>query len=150
MQIILLDNVRNLGQLGEMVTVKSGFARNFLIPQGKATSATKANIEKFEARRVELEKVAAQNLEAAQNRAAALAELAVTISARAGDEGKLFGSLGAKDIADAVTNAGIAMAKNEVRLPEGPLRAIGEFTVAVQLPCEVTATVKVIVVPESA
>ena len=150
MQVILLDNVRNLGHLGELVKVKPGFARNFLIPQGKAAPATKANLEKFEERRAELEKLAAANLASAQQRADALANLTVTIAARAGDEGKLFGSLGTRDVADAVTKAGVAIEKSEVRLPEGPLRAIGEFDIAVQLHPEVSGSVKVNVVPEAA
>lgn len=150
MQVILLDNIRNLGHLGDLVKVKPGFARNYLIPQGKAAPATKDNVAKFEARRAELEKIAAANLQDAQQRAEALANITVTIAGRAGDEGKLFGSLGTRDIAEAVTKAGIALEKSEVRLPEGPIRVIGEFDIAVQLHAEVSATVKVIVVPEAA
>lgn len=112
MQIILLDKVANLGGLGDNVTVKSGYARNFLFPQGKAVPATKANIEKFEARRAELEAKLAAGLAAANDRAAKVAELAqVTIASKAGDEGKLFGSVGTRDIADAITEAGVAVTK---------------------------------------
>ncbi len=149
MQVILLDNVRSLGHLGDLVKVKPGFARNFLIPQGKAAPATKDNVAQFEARRAELEKLAAANLQAAQQAAEGLASLTVTMAARAGDEGKLFGSLGARDIADAVTKAGIAVDKSQIRLADGPLRAIGEFNIGVQLHSEVSATVKILVVSEA-
>ena len=123
MEIILLDKIANLGGLGDTVTVKSGFARNFLFPQGKAVPATKANVEKFEARRAELEAKIAEQLAAAQARADKVAELGeVTIAAPAGDEGKLFGSVGTQDIADAITAAGVEVAKAEVKLPTGTLR----------------------------
>lgn len=149
MQVILLDNVRKLGHLGEQVKVKPGYARNYLIPEGKAVLATKDNVEKFETRRAELEKKAAANLSAAQKRAEALAEVSVTVAAKAGDEGKLFGSLGTRDLAEAITQAGVAVEKSEIRLPEGPIRAVGEFEVAVQLHSEVSAIVKIVVVPEA-
>ena len=129
MDVILLERVRNLGNLGDEVSVKNGYGRNFLIPQGKAVRATAANREVFEGRRAELEAQAAAQLKAAQDRAAGLAELAVTIAARASDEGKLFGSVGSREIADAVTEAGQEVSKDEVLLPVGPLRSIGEFTV---------------------
>ena len=126
MEIILLDKIANLGGLGDTVTVKSGFARNFLFPQGKAVPATKANVEKFEARRAELEAKIAEQLAAAQARADKVAELGeVTIAAPAGDEGKLFGSVGTQDIADAITAAGVEVAKAEVKLPTGTLRETG-------------------------
>ncbi|OOF26893.1 50S ribosomal protein L9 [Salinivibrio proteolyticus] len=147
MQVILLDKIGNLGGLGDQVTVKSGYARNFLIPQGKAVMATKTNIEHFEARRAELEAKVAEQLAAAQARAEKVEALeAVEIASKAGDEGKLFGSIGTRDIADAVTAAGIEIAKSEVRLPEGALRNTGEYEISVQLHSDVFATVKVNVV----
>ena len=150
MQIILLDKVANLGGLGDNVTVKSGYARNFLFPQGKAVPATKANIEKFEARRAELEAKLATDLTAANDRAAKLAALGeVTIASKAGDEGKLFGSVGTRDIADAITEAGVKVSKAEVKLPNGTLRETGEFDIDVQLHAEVTATVKIVVIAEA-
>ena len=148
MDIILLERVRNLGNLGDEVSVKNGYGRNFLIPQGKAVRATAANREVFEGRRAELEAQAAAQLQAAEDRAAGLAELAVTITARASDEGKLFGSVGSREIADAVTEAGQEVSKDEVLLPVGPLRSIGEFTVDLQLHSDVTASVTVNVIPE--
>lgn len=150
MDIILLDKVANLGGLGDKVVVKSGYARNFLFPQGKAVPATKANLEKFEARRAELEAKLVANLAAAQERAAKVAELAeVTIAAKAGDEGKLFGSIGTRDIADAITEAGVAVSKAEVKLPNGTLRDTGSFDIDLQLHAEVTATIKLVVVAEA-
>ena len=150
MQIILLDKVANLGGLGDNVAVKSGYARNFLFPQGKAVPATKANIEKFETRRAELEAKLAADLAAANDRAAKLAALGeVTIASKAGDEGKLFGSVGTRDIADAITEAGVKVSKAEVKLPNGTLRETGEFDIDVQLHAEVTATVKVVVIAEA-
>ena len=150
MQIILLDKVSNLGGLGDNVTVKSGYARNFLFPQGKAVPATKTNIEKFEARRAELEAKLATDLTAANDRAAKLAALGeVTIASKAGDEGKLFGSVGTRDIADAITEAGVKVSKAEVKLPTGTLRETGEYEIDVQLHAEVTATVKVVVIAEA-
>lgn len=150
MQIILLDKVANLGGLGDNVTVKSGYARNFLFPQGKAVPATKANIEKFEARRAELEAKLAADLAAANDRAAKLAALGeVTIASKAGDEGKLFGSVGTRDIADAITEAGVKVSKAEVKLPNGTLRETGEFDIDLQLHAEVIATIKVVVIAEA-
>lgn len=149
MNIILLDKVANLGGLGDQVSVKSGYARNFLFPQGKAVPATKLNVEKFEARRAELEAKIAEVLSAAQARADQLTALeAVSIAAPAGDEGKLFGSIGTRDIADAVSAAGVAVSKAEVKLPTGTLRDLGEYDIDVQLHAEVTATVKLVVVAE--
>lgn len=150
MEVILLDKIAKLGGLGDKVTVKSGYARNFLLPQGKAVFASKANVEHFEARRAELEKQLAENLAAAQARAAKLTELAeVTIASKAGDEGKLFGSIGTRDIADALTKAGVEVSKAEVRLPNGTIRETGEFDIAIQVHSDVTATVKVIVIAEA-
>jgi len=133
MEVILLEKVGKLGSLGDQVNVKSGFGRNFLIPQGKAVPANKANKEAFEARRSELEAAAAEKLAAAQARAEAMNELTVTIVANAGDEGKLFGSIGTKDIADALAAAGQTVDKSEVKLPEGALRNIGSYAIALQL-----------------
>ncbi len=150
MNVILLDKVANLGSLGDKVTVKSGFARNFLFPQGKAVPATKANLEMFEARRAELEKKVAEELAAAEARAAKVTELAeITIASKAGDEGKLFGSIGTRDIAEAITEAGVEVAKAEVKMPEGAIRELGEFDLAIQLHPEVTASVKVNVIAEA-
>ena len=150
MDIILLDKVANLGGLGDKVVVKSGYARNFLFPQGKAVPATKANIEKFEQRRAELEAKLAETLATSQARAEKIAALAeVTVASKAGDEGKLFGSVGTRDIADAITAAGVAVTKAEVKLPNGTIRETGEFDIALQLHAEVTATIKVVVVAEA-
>ena len=150
MQVILLDKIANLGGLGDQVVVKSGFASNFLFPQGKAVPATKANIETFDARRAELEAKIADQLAAAEARAAKVAELAeVTIAAPAGDEGKLFGSIGTRDIAVAITAAGVEIAKSEVKLPTGTLRETGEFEIDLQLHSEVTTTIKLIVIQEA-
>ena len=147
MQVILLDKIAKLGGLGDQVAVKAGYARNYLIPQGKAVMATKANIETFDARRAELEAKLAAGKAAAEERAAKLGELAaVVIASKAGDEGKLFGSIGTHDIADALTASGVEVAKAEVRLPNGTIRQIGEYDVAVHLHTDVEATVKVIVV----
>ncbi|UJF19544.1 50S ribosomal protein L9 [Vibrio sp. SS-MA-C1-2] len=142
MQVILLDKIGNLGNLGDQVSVKAGYARNFLIPQGKAVMATKANVEMFAERRAELEAKVAKVLSAAQARAEKVNALeAVVITTKSGDEGKLFGSIGTRDIADAITAAGVEVAKSEVRLPEGVLRNTGEFEISVQLHSEVFATV---------
>ncbi|ENM3850933.1 50S ribosomal protein L9 [Vibrio cholerae] len=149
MQVILLDKIGNLGSLGDTVNVKSGYARNFLIPQGKAVMATKANVAIFESRRAELEAKVAEQLTAAQTRADQVNALeAVVIASKAGDEGKLFGSIGTRDIADAITAAGVKVSKSEVRLPEGALRNVGAYEVSVQLHSEVFATAKVQVVAE--
>ncbi|MBL4829551.1 MAG: 50S ribosomal protein L9 [Aliivibrio sp.] len=147
MQVILLDKIGSLGSLGDQVNVKSGYARNFLIPKGKVVMATKSNIEMFETRRAELEAKVAEQLSASQARADKLTALeAVVISSKAGDEGKLFGSIGTRDIADAVSAAGVAVAKSEVRLPEGALRNVGEFEVSIQVHSEVTAKITLNVV----
>ena len=148
MEVILLEKVANLGALGAKVNVKPGYGRNFLIPQGKAVPATKANLEAFEARRAELERQEAETLAAAQARAEQLATLAVVIAAKSGDEGKLFGSVGTRDIAEAVTAAGVAVNKLEVRLPNGALRNTGEYKIALQLHSDVMAEVAVTIVAE--
>lgn len=150
MEIILLDKIANLGGLGDQVSVKSGFARNFLFPQGKAVPATKDNVEKFEARRAELEAKIAEELSAAEARAEKINELGeVTIASPAGEEGKLFGSVGTRDIADAITAAGVEVQKSEVRLPAGTLRETGEFDIDVQLHSDVTTSIKVIIIKEA-
>ncbi len=146
MEIILLEKVANLGDLGDQVNVKGGYGRNYLIPQKKAGSATKANIEKFEARRAELEKVAVEALAEAQARAAKAAEVAnITLARNAGEEGKLFGSVGPADIAEALTEAGFAVEKSEVIMPEGAIHTIGEFDVNVRTHTDVTQAIKVVV-----
>jgi len=147
MDVILLERVSGLGNLGDQVKVKSGYGRNFLIPYGKAVSATAKNVAQFEERRAELEAAAVERKAAAEARAAKLEGLAVTISCNAGDEGKLFGSVGTRDIADAITAAGVEVSKAEVRLPEGALRTTGEFEVDLHLHSDVDATVKVTIAP---
>lgn len=149
MQVILLEKLAHLGNIGDQVNVKAGFARNYLTPQGKAVMATAANVEYFESRRAELEAKAAEVLAQAQARAAQLAELAkVTIASKAGDEGRLFGSITTRDVADAVTAAGVQVAKSEVRLSTGPIRTLGEHEVRFQLHPEVFASLIVDVVAE--
>ena len=148
MEVILLEKIGKLGELGDKVNVKSGFGRNYLIPQGKAVSATAANVARFEERCAELEAAAAEALSAAQTRAEALEGKDVTISAVAGDEGKLFGSIGARDIADTINATGAEIDKSEVRLPNGVLRNTGEYEIAVQLHSEVAVTVNLKIVAE--
>ncbi|ABV35371.1 ribosomal protein L9 [Shewanella sediminis HAW-EB3] len=149
MNVILLDKIANLGNLGDQVAVKAGYARNFLLPQGKAVVANTANTEVFEARRAELEAKLVADLTAANERAEKINALeSIVIASKAGDEGKLFGSIGNRDIADAVTAAGVELAKSEVRLPLGALRTTGEFEVEVQVHTEVKAIVKLSVVAE--
>jgi len=148
MDVILLEKVGRLGTVGDRVTVKSGYGRNYLLPKGKATTATSVNLAAFEARRAELEKAAGERKLYAESRAAKLAELVVTIKAKAGDEGKLFGSVGVRDIALAITAAGVEVTKAEVKLPSGALREIGEYNLDVQLHVDVTQTVKVIIESE--
>jgi large subunit ribosomal protein L9 len=148
MEVILLEKVANLGTLGDKVNVKSGYGRNFLLPYGKAVPATEANLNAFEERRAELEKAAAEKLTVAQARAEKLADASFTISSKAGDEGKLFGSIGVRDVADAITAAGTDVEKSEVLLPEGPLRAVGEYEVELKLHSDVYVTVKLAVVAE--
>jgi len=150
MEVILLDKIAKLGGLGDKVTVKSGYARNFLLPQGKAVFASKANVEHFEARRADLEKQLAEALNAAQAKAAKITELAeVTIASSAGDEGKLFGSVGTRDIADAITEAGVEVTKSQVRLPLGTIRETGEFDIVIHLHNEVDTNIKVVVIAEA-
>lgn len=148
MQIILLEKIANLGTLGDQVSVKPGYARNFLFPQGKAVPATKANVEQFEARRAELEAQADANLAEANARKEKIEEIELSVAVKAGDEGKLFGSLGNRDIAELATEAGVELVKAEVRLPTGPIRNVGEFDITIQLHAEVSATLKLLVVAE--
>ena len=147
MDVILLTKVANLGNIGDRVKVKSGYGRNFLLPKGKATLATPENVKKFEARRAELEKIAREQFQDAESRAAAFKDFKLQITAKAGTEGKLFGSIGTADIAEACTTQGHKLARAEVRLPTGPLRTVGEHVVTlhlhtdidVQLPVTITA-----------
>ncbi|MCG8380381.1 MAG: 50S ribosomal protein L9 [Proteobacteria bacterium] len=148
MDVILLEKVHRLGDLGDQVKVKPGFGRNYLIPSGKAVSATPENIARFDARRAELEKQQQEALIKANERAEKLNDLGVSVARKAGAEGKLFGSVGTIDIAEAVSNSGVELAKHEIRLPEGPIRTIGEHELTVQLHADVAATIKVNVVPE--
>ena len=149
MQIILLDKVVNLGGLGDVVKVKDGYARNYLIPQGKAKRANTANLAEFEARRVELERLAAEQLAEAQAQAEKVEGLSVTIARKAGVDGRLFGSVTNADVADALKAKGFAVEKAAVRMPEGPLKVVGESQVTVSLHTDVTATINVAVVGEN-
>jgi len=148
MQVILMEKVVNLGQLGDVVKVKDGYARNFLVPQGKARRATPANIAEFEAKRADLEKAQAEVLAAAQARAEKLEGLMVQISQKAGVDGRLFGSVGNSDIADAVKAQGFELAKSEVRLPEGPLKQVGDYPITLALHTDVLANITVSVLGE--
>jgi len=148
MQIILLEKVVNLGNLGEVVRVKDGYARNYLIPKRMAKRATPAAMAEFDARRAELERIAAEKLAAAQGVAEKMAGLSVTVSRKAGMDGRLFGSVGNADIADALKAAGFEVDKSAVRLPEGPLKAIGEFPIDVALHTDVLASITVVVAAE--
>ena len=145
MEIILLEKIANLGNMGEKVNVKPGYGRNYLIPQGKAAAATAGNIAEYEARRVELEKASADAMTAAQARREELLEKVVTIASHAGEEGKLFGSVGTADIAQALTDSGTAVERHEVRLPEGAFRVVGEHEVLVQLHTDVDVTIKLLI-----
>lgn len=148
MEVILLEKVANLGNLGDKVAIKAGYGRNYLIPQGKAVAATAKKIAEFEARRAELEKAAATKLLAAQSRAADLAKLTIVIPHKAGDEGRLFGSVGTQAIADAITAAGVDVAKHEVRLPEGVIRHVGSYDVDIHLHTDVNATMSIKIAAE--
>ena len=151
MEVILLEKIGKLGDLGDKVSVKPGYGRNFLIPQGKAVPATADNVARFEARRTELETAAAEVVSRAEVRLGQMEELGVvTIVANAGDEGKLFGSVGTRDIADAVSAAGVELNKSEVRLPQGALREVGEYEVAVHLHSDVDAVIRLVIVAEQA
>jgi large subunit ribosomal protein L9 len=148
MDLILLQKVKNLGNLGDKVRVKPGYGRNFLVPQGKAAPATATNLAEFEKRRAEYEAKANQQLSGAEARRAQLENASITLKANASPEGKLFGSVGPRDIAEAFTAAGTTIEKSEVVMPDGPLRHIGEFEVQIHLHADVHTTVKVVVTPE--
>jgi large subunit ribosomal protein L9 len=149
MEVILLEKIGKLGNIGDLANVKSGYGRNYLIPQGKALFATKANLEEFETRRADLEAAAANKMEKAQMRADKLAEIAsVTIAANAGDEGKLFGSVGTREIEEAVNGAGGDISKSEINMPEGAIRNVGEFSVEIQFHTDVTHAITVVVEAE--
>ncbi|MBK7116545.1 MAG: 50S ribosomal protein L9 [Proteobacteria bacterium] len=148
MDVILLEKVANLGNLGDRVAVRSGYARNFLLPKGKATLATPANVAKFETRRAELEKVQRDQLAGAEARKAGFDGFKLTITAKAGSEGKLFGSIGTTDIAEAATAAGQKLSRSEVRMPNGPLRSVGDHVVGVHLHTDVNIDLNVTVLSE--
>jgi large subunit ribosomal protein L9 len=148
MEVILLQKVANLGNIGDRVKVRSGFGRNFLLPEGKATLATPDNIARFEARRVELERQAREHLVSAEERAAAMKDFKLAIHAKAGTEGKLFGSIGTSDIAEACSQAGFKVERSEVRLPSGPLRMVGEHQVALHLHADIDVPLHVTIVAE--
>ncbi len=148
MEVILLEKVINLGDLGDKVTIKSGYGRNYLVPQGKAVAATEDKIKEFEARRAELEKVAAEKLAAANARANALEKLTIVITHKAGEEGKLFGSVGTLNIADAITEAGAKVEKHEVRMPDGVIRHLGTYDIDVNLHTDVVKTMSIEIAAE--
>lgn len=148
MEVILLEKIANLGSLGDKVTIKAGYGRNFLIPQGKAAMATPAKIKEFEERRAELEKQAAEKLAAANARAEALSKLNIVITHKTGDEGRLFGSVGTQNIAEAITAAGVKVEKHEVRLPNGVIRNIGEYDIAINLHSDVIVTLPIKIAAE--
>ncbi len=145
MEVILLQPVRKLGRLGSRVKVSGGFGRNFLIPQGKALPANEANVARFESLKAELEAKALQGKQQAEERKAQIEALLITLSVKAGDEGKLFGSVGTRDIAEAVSKIGCALDKSEVRLPNGVIRNVGSFDISIQLDSEITASLKLVV-----
>lgn len=151
MEVILLEKIRNLGSLGELVKVKPGFARNYLLPNKKAVRATDKNREQFEAQRAELEKREAELLKSAEQRAEKINSAGViTITAKVADEGKLYGSVGILEVSDAIKQAGIEVEKSEIKMPAGPIRHVGEYEIHLFLHGDVTATIKVVVVPEPA
>ena len=149
MEVILLEKIANLGNLGDRVTIKSGYGRNYLVPQGKAVAATAKKIVEFEARRAELEKAAAEKLSAAQKLGNELSKLEVVITHKAGDEGRLFGSIGTHNISEAITAAGIAIEKHQIRLPHGTIRHIGDYDIDINLHSDVIVTLSVKVVAEA-
>jgi large subunit ribosomal protein L9 len=149
MEVILLEKIANLGNLGDKVTIKSGYGRNYLVPKGKAVAATAKKIAEFEARRAELEKAAAQKLSAAQKLGTELSRLAVVITHKAGDEGRLFGSVGTHNIAEAITAAGIAIEKHQIRLPHGAIRQIGDYAIDINLHSDVVVTLSIKIAAEA-
>jgi len=148
MDVILLTKVANLGNIGDRVKVKSGYGRNFLLPKGKATLATPDNVKKFEARRAELEKIAREQFQDAESRAAAFKDFKLAITAKAGTEGKLFGSIGTADIAEACTSQGHKLARAEVRLPTGPLRTVGDHMITLHLHTDIDVQLPVVITAE--
>lgn len=148
MEVILLENIRNLGKFGNKVRVANGYGRNFLVPRGKAVPATHDNLANFEAQRAKLEQAATERLTKAQEKASEVEAVHVTLNARAGDEGKLYGSIGTFDIAKAYQEKGVQLERQDIRLPNGPIREIGDFEVSCQLHAEVVAIAKVTVVAE--
>ena len=148
MDVILLQKVANLGNIGDRVKVRSGYGRNYLLPGGKATLATPDNVKRFEARREELEKLAREHLSGAEERAAAMKDFKLTITAKAGTEGKLFGSIGTSDVAEAATKAGFKVERSEVRMPNGPLRTVGEHSVGLHLHADIDVPLTVLIVAE--
>ena len=148
MEVILFEKIDRLGGIGDLVNVKAGFARNFLLPQGKAKTATEANKAEIEERRAEFEKLASEALSAAEKRRETIETLSIEITAKSGTEGKLFGSIGNVDIARALTEAGVEVEKREVRLPEGPIRQAGEYEITLHLHSDVNAVAKVTVIGE--
>ena len=149
MEVILLEKVANLGDLGDKVAIKAGYGRNYLVPQGKAIAATAEKIKEFEARRAKLEKAAAEKLTTANSRAKALAKLEIVISHKAGEEGKLFGSVGTQNIADAITEAGAKVEKHEVRMPDGVIRQIGTYDIDINLHSDVIVTMPINIAAEA-
>lgn len=149
MEVILLEKMGKLGDIGDKVSVKSGYGRNYLVPKGKAVFATRENLEAFESRRAELEQAAAEKLDKAQKLAAKIVEVAsITITSVAGEEGRLFGSIGPRDVADALNTAGIEVSKTEIKMPEGAIREVGQFDIDIQLHSDVTQAIQVIVLAE--
>jgi large subunit ribosomal protein L9 len=148
MNVILLEKVENLGAIGDLVKVKSGYGRNFLLPKGKAALATRANIAEFDARRVDLEKAAAVELSAANARADLLKGMELVIPANVGSEGKLFGSVGPIDIAEAFAKVGVEAARSEIRMPDGPIHEVGDFTIGLHLHSEINVDIMVKVVAD--
>lgn len=149
MEVILLEKIANLGNLGDKVNIKSGYGRNYLIPQGKAVPATPTKVAEFEARRAELEKAAVEKLQAAQARGNEISKLQIVIAHKAGDEGRLFGSVGTHNIAEAITAAGIPVEKHEIRLPHGAIRHVGEFDIDIAVHSDVVITLPIKVVAEA-
>ena len=148
MEVILLEKIHRLGDLGQQVRVKPGYGRNYLIPRGKAVPATPENVARFESRRAELEKAQQDAQATAEQRAAALNQVNITIQRKAGEEGKLYGSVGTSDIAEAVTASGVELVKQEVRLPDGPFRQLGEYQVDIQLHADISATITINITAE--
>ena len=149
MEVILLEKIANLGNLGDKVTIKSGYGRNYLVPQGKAVAATAKKIAEFEARRAELEKAAAEKLSAAQKLGNELSKLEIVITHKAGEEGRLFGSVGTHNIAEAINEAGIAVEKQQIRLPHGAIRHVGDYPIDINLHSDVVVTLTIKIAAEA-